>query len=61
MKASTTAGSKWEPMPRVISARASSRASAVRYGRFEVIASKTSATVTTRATSGMSSPPRPSG
>ena len=52
-------GSNWVPAQRSTSASASSRVSARRYGRSLVIASKASATASTRASSGISSPALP--
>ena len=55
------AGSNWVLAFRWISSSAASMGRLARYGRSEVIASKESATVTTRAMSGIPSPARPSG
>src|SRR2546430_1839481 len=54
--ASAITGSKWVRTPREISSIAAAMGRLARYGRSEVNASKASATVTTRAMSGMASP-----
>src|ERR1700746_212605 len=57
-KASTTSASHCVPRPRISSPRATSWSSAVRYGRFDVIASHASATAMIRAPSGICAPAR---
>src|SRR5205085_520480 len=54
-------GANCVPARPTISSRAASQDPALRYGRSLVIASRVSATAKTRAESGTSSPPRPSG
>ena len=49
-------GSNWLPAPRRSSSNAASAGIPLRYGRSEVMASNASATATTRAASGISSP-----
>ena len=61
VKAAWTRGSKWVPTVAAMIDSASSSGRAGRYGRFDVSASKTSATATIRDSKGMSSPARPRG
>src|SRR5262249_15482529 len=60
-KASAAVGSNCVPASRPISSSAAGSGRLTLYGRSDVIASNASATVTTRAIKGMSSPLRPSG
>ena len=61
MNASTMRGSNCFPRPATSVSMAISGVSALRYGRFDVIASNTSATLNILAPNGISSPLMPSG